>query len=232
VLGRETFLAPVEWIDGWPVVAAMQLDMPSHPTGARSVVSRSGHDDFDRGVLHPSWVALRRRPLDFASLDVRSGWLTLQGSRDTLDDPQPALIVRRQQHLRCRAAALLEAEPDAEAGLVVYMDERSHYEIAVAGDRVIARARIGPLSSIVGEAPRAAGGTQVLVIETNPEGMGGDVVRLGIATDNGETTVLTELDGRYLSTEVASGFVGRTIGMYAIGGVAAFDWFDYQSFDD
>jgi hypothetical protein len=37
-----------------------------------------------------------------------------------------------------------------------------------------------------------------------------------------------ELDGRYLSTEVASGFVGRTIGMYVSGGVAAFDWFEYQ----
>jgi beta-xylosidase len=230
VLGRETFLAPVEWIDGWPVVGALQLEMPSRPIGAHGAVSKSARDDFDLVVLDPSWVALRRPPMDFASLDNRSGWLTLQGSDHSLDDPRPAFVARRQQHLRSRAAALVEAEPDAEAGLAIYMDERSHYEIAVAGDRIIARARIGPISSILGE---AALSTEVrLVIETRPENMGGDLVRLGFAGDDGEMTVLAELDGRYLSTEVASGFVGRTIGMYAIGGSAAFDWFSYEGFDD
>ncbi len=39
--------------------------------------------------------------------------------------------------------------------------------------------------------------------------------------------VLAELDGRYLSTEVAGGFTGRVIGMYVTEGRAAFDWFDY-----
>jgi xylan 1,4-beta-xylosidase len=39
--------------------------------------------------------------------------------------------------------------------------------------------------------------------------------------------VIAGLDGRYLSTEVASGFIGRVIGIYARGGEAAFDWFDY-----
>ncbi|MBY8853472.1 hypothetical protein K7G98_36675, partial [Saccharothrix sp. MB29] len=32
---------------------------------------------------------------------------------------------------------------------------------------------------------------------------------------NGEP--LAEIDGRYLSTEVATGFTGRVIGMYATG---------------
>jgi beta-xylosidase len=230
-LGRETFLAPVEWIDDWPVVGALDLHVPRRPPGARIAVSNSGRDDFDGGALDPRWVALRRPPSDFASLDLRPGWLTLQGDSQSLDDPFPAYVGRRQQHHRCQASALVEALPDAEAGVAIYMDERSHYEIGLSGDRVIARARIGPLSSIVGEAPRPAG-AQVLVVETTPEGMGGDVVRLGCAKEGGEITVFAELDGRYLSTEVASGFVGRTIGMYTIGGVAAFDWFDYQILDD
>ncbi len=38
---------------------------------------------------------------------------------------------------------------------------------------------------------------------------------------------LAELDGRYLSTEVACGFTGRVIGMYATEGTVAFDWFEY-----
>jgi hypothetical protein len=44
----------------------------------------------------------------------------------------------------------------------------------------------------------------------------------------GESHSLARLDGRYLSTEVTGGFLGRTIGMYAVGGDAAFDWFDYR----
>jgi hypothetical protein len=35
------------------------------------------------------------------------------------------------------------------------------------------------------------------------------------------------LGGRYLSTEVAGGFTGRVIGMYASSGAVHFDWFDY-----
>ena len=39
--------------------------------------------------------------------------------------------------------------------------------------------------------------------------------------------MLAELDGRYPSTEVAGGFTGRVIGMYAAAGTVRFDWFEY-----
>ena len=44
--------------------------------------------------------------------------------------------------------------------------------------------------------------------------------------------MLADLDGRYLSTEVATGFIGRVIGLYVVSGTAAFDWFDYEATDD
>ncbi|MBA4863372.1 hypothetical protein H1V43_18685 [Streptomyces sp. PSKA54] len=43
-----------------------------------------------------------------------------------------------------------------------------------------------------------------------------------------EPVRLAELDGRYVSTEVGTGFTGRVIGMYVTEGTAAFDWFDYR----
>jgi xylan 1,4-beta-xylosidase len=67
----------------------------------------------------------------------------------------------------------------------------------------------------------------VLVIETRPDTRGPDTVVLGVEDVAGSVEVLAELDGRYLSTEVACGMTGRILGMYAIGGEAAFDWFDY-----
>ena len=51
---------------------------------------------------------------------------------------------------------------------------------------------------------------------------------LGIEDPDGSFTELTSLDGRYLSTEVAGGFTGRVIGMYAASGTVHFDWFDYE----
>ncbi|MFD9785308.1 glycoside hydrolase family 43 protein, partial [[Kitasatospora] papulosa] len=61
-----------------------------------------------------------------------------------------------------------------------------------------------------------------------PGGAGPDTLRLGYETEDGHVEVLAELDGRYLTTEVAGGFTGRVIGMYATRGEAAFDWFELR----
>jgi xylan 1,4-beta-xylosidase len=57
---------------------------------------------------------------------------------------------------------------------------------------------------------------------------GPDDVSFGVEQPDGTLSVLATLDGRYLSTEVAGGFTGRVIGMYAAAGTVHFDWFDYE----
>lgn len=84
-----------------------------------------------------------------------------------------------------------------------------------------------PLQSVIAEIPRPSGST-VLRIETRPDIMGPDVICLGLEHGDGAFEVLAELDGRYPSTEVACGMLGRVIGRCAVGGVATFDWFDYE----
>jgi xylan 1,4-beta-xylosidase len=225
VLGREVFLAPVEWVDGWPQVGHLGPEVDCRPPGPRSSMIWTGRDDFDQPILGSQWLAVRRPPSEFANLAARPGWLTLAGSQSSLDDLDPVFVARRQQHHECRVRALVEAESGVEAGISVRMDEYSHYEVAVIDDRIIVRARIGPLSAIVGQAPRP-GPSVVLSVETRPDRLGPDTVVLGFE-DGAATSVIAELDGRYLSTEVAGGFIGRVIGMYARGGEAAFDWFEY-----
>jgi beta-xylosidase len=226
VLGRETFLVPIEWVDGWPVPGALTPEMPRRPPGPSSPAMLDGRDDFDGASLHPRWMSIRNPPDAIASLEARPGWLTLHGTDVTLDDDEPVFVGRRQQHHQCRVRAHLDPGSSAEAGLAVVMDESFHYEVAVRGDEVVARARIASLDSVVDTAPRPRGPV-MLAIETRPHPHGPDVVVLGVEED-GELRVLAEVDGRYLSTEVTGGFTGRVIGMYAIGGDAAFDWFDYE----
>jgi hypothetical protein len=54
------------------------------------------------------------------------------------------------------------------------------------------------------------------------------VFSVGAPGDDGPGEEVARLDGRYLSTQVATGFTGRVIGMYVTEGSAAFDWFDYR----
>ncbi|MGY1743030.1 MULTISPECIES: glycoside hydrolase family 43 protein [unclassified Blastococcus] len=230
VLGRETFLAPVEWVDGWPVIAPLELEVSTRPPGDPDPVEWTGRDDFDGDAPGPCWIAVRRSPGEFASTTDRPGWLTLHGTEASLDAEYPVLLGRRQQHHLCRARTLLDRGTAAEAGLTVYDDELSHYRVAVVGDRVVASGRTGPFRTEFGAAP-APDGPVVLRVETAKGLHGPDTVRLGFEDGAGTFRVLAELDGRYLSTEVTGGFVGRVLGLYAVGGAAAFDWFDYQEAD-
>jgi beta-xylosidase len=225
-LGRETFLAPVEWIGGWPVVGEVRTSVDHRPPGAAAPVDGHDCEEFDGPRLHPCWLAVRRPPSSFASLEVRPGWLSITGSTADLDDPHPAFLGRRQQHHLCRVRTLVDPGAASEAGLAVRMDEAHHYEVAVVGDRIVARARIGPAQVVLGDAPRPAGDV-VLHVESETDLLGPDVVSLGF--DDGDSAQeVARIDGRYLSTEVAGGFLGRVIGIYAVDGVAAFDWIEYQ----
>ncbi|SDO33374.1 hypothetical protein [Lentzea jiangxiensis] len=58
---------------------------------------------------------------------------------------------------------------------------------------------------------------------------GPDTLSFGVEAP--DLTVLAALDGKYLSTEVAGGFTGRVIGLYAAEGTVRFDWFEHRPFN-
>ena len=222
-IGRETFLVPVRWEDGWPVPGDPALEMTAD-TEPSDDLSVPGREDFDGPDLGHHWVGIRRPPGAVSSLTTRPGWLVLRGGKASLNAPEPAFVGRRQQHHHCRISACVETGPSGEAGLTVWLDGSAHYDVALVGEYVVARACAGPNHTVVGTAPRPAGPV-VLFVETGPDVHGPDAVSLGF--DDGTAQTLARLDGRYLSSEVTGGFLGRMIGMYAVGGQAAFDWFDY-----
>ncbi|MFY1702154.1 glycoside hydrolase family 43 protein [Micromonospora sp. WMMA1923] len=262
VLGRETFLTPVRWVDGWPRVEPVQprgstapggtppaapAEQAGSPPAAPAV--RAGtppeRDDFDADTLAPCWISPRSRPAHSWSLTDRPGWLTLHATGPTLDRPGYTFVGRRQQHLDCRVTARLDPL-DARAGLSVRLDEAHHYDLEVAQGRVRVIARIGPLRQCLAERSVPAGPVELVVdirthdvlppsvtsagqLAAGPVGVGPtgpDTIAFRVGTEHPDP--LAELDGRYLSTEVATGFTGRVIGMYVTAGTAAFDWFEYR----
>jgi xylan 1,4-beta-xylosidase len=243
VLGRETFLAPVSWVDGWPVVGELAPFMLAPPWPPSPVAEPPVRDDFDADRLRPCWISVRSRPAECWSLTDRPGWLTLHAG----DGAGVTFVGRRQQHQSCRVRALVDAA-DGSGGLAVRLDEQHRYDLEVGGGEVRVTARIGTLRPAVATRPVPAGPVRLRIdaVASSPDGWHPrkepDLLRLGVEAikptaslasldrsdaGDGAFDVLAELDGRYLSTEVAGGFTGRVIGMYAGAGTVRFDWFDY-----
>lgn len=229
VLGRETFLTPLNWHDGWPVPEPVELEMPAGRSADDRLTQVDERENFETGALAPEWVSVRRPPEEFVSLGERPGWLLTHGT-ETLDSVLPSFIGRAQRHLNFVARVRVDPASATEAGLALYLDETAHCEVAVRGNEVIARLRIGPLQQVLGRAPRPSG-FPILSLGAKRGGNGPDTVTLAYRGEGGIERVLAEFDGRYISTEVAGGFLGRMIGMYAEGGSAGWDWFEYSGSD-
>ncbi|MEU6636549.1 glycoside hydrolase family 43 protein [Streptomyces rochei] len=240
VLGRETFLTPVEWgPDGWPVVAPVP-ERHAAPGGAwHPVAAPPARDDFDGPVLAPHWISPFARPEDSWSLTERPGSLVLRATGPTLDRPGYTFVGRRQQHHDCRVTALIDPGT-GRGGLCVRLDEAHHYEVETGAGEAGVVARIGPLRQTVARLPVPPGPLRLTVtcrtsglVPASPEltdggTTGPDTLAFWLGDpDAPDSRPLAELDGRYLSTEVACGFTGRVIGMYATEGTVAFDWFEY-----
>ncbi|MFC8365601.1 glycoside hydrolase family 43 protein [Streptomyces griseorubiginosus] len=230
VLGRETFLVPVEWVDGWPVVGEVpsQLPTPSWPLVPASV--EPVRDDFEPGELPPQWISPRDRSPEHCTTKERSGWLTLRARGASLDEPDVVFVGRRQQHLTCEARTRVDTG-QGRGGLAVRLDEEHHYEIEASEGEVRVLARAGTLRTELASRP-VPSGPVVLGVRFSPAPdlgprTGPDVVTFGVEEPDGTFAELGSLDGRYLSTEVAGGFTGRVVGMYAAAGTVHFDWFDY-----
>jgi alpha-N-arabinofuranosidase len=241
-LGRETFLAPVTWdSEGWPRIGdqgGVELEMrgPAFLTGSEQKQSDAIRDDFDTDRLALPWNFRRNPDPELWSLAERPGSLTLTCAPATLNDADPvALVARRQQHFNCRFSAAVAFDPQSafeEAGLTAIMNEEHHYEIFIrgsdAGQRMVAvRRRIGDLVAVVAE-ERIEGDDIVLSIDATPE-----EYRFGYTAKNGDEKKLASGATRYLSTEVAGGFTGVYLGLYATSSHhestarAGFNWAEY-----
>lgn len=192
VVGRETFLARIAWVDDWPVVRTDDV-LPDRADTAFV-------DDFSAAELHPRWVS----PHGVLPGPHPAGGVALG----------PDDLAVRVRDLRWRFEARVDAT--AAVALRVRLDEHHWYEITLDGTAAGVRARIGPLEASVGSA-RATGDIVTLIVEAvDATHDGPDDLRFGLIDADGERWIAS-LDGRYLSTEVAGGFTGRTLGLRALG---------------
>ncbi|KQQ03647.1 MULTISPECIES: glycoside hydrolase family 43 protein [unclassified Rathayibacter] len=227
-LGRETFVTRVDWVDGWPVAEPVEL-APRGPL----------RDDVDfSGPLDSGWIGVRRLPSAIST--IKDGALVIAGEGRTLRHPQPTFVGRRQLTQTMQASVVVDVS-GGTGGLAVRYDEDSFYAIEAestgSGTRVTARAVIPSFEQEwTAELPE---GPVTLVLESERDGgigfgpgqMTSDFVVLR-AEAGGVSRTLARVDGRYLTSETATSFTGRVLGLYAATGAPAFSAYRYTGTDD
>jgi xylan 1,4-beta-xylosidase len=204
VNGRETFVAGVDWVDGWP--AFDETRFPAAPSDHSFV------DDFRSPRLHPRWASPNAVPEEFT--EHRQEGLRLYG------DGILAVRVRDE-------AWSFSATVSGAFRLLLRMDDRHWCALDASPTKVSARLRIGPLETELDSA--TVDDPVILHIETRAASEGGpDDIELGVGSGP-EYRRLASFDGRYLSTEVAGGFTGRVIGLQALAGAATVHEVRYAS---
>jgi alpha-N-arabinofuranosidase len=229
-MGRETFLLPVKWTDdGWPTILPPGQRVPmvgKTPRGVSvkpsEVLPLNGNfnwrDDFKETSLSPAWIMLRAPKETWWKLD--GGKLKLTPRADVLSSRvNPSFLGRRVQHARFTASTSVEVPsvPNVSAGLAVFQGERHHYFAGVRRDTNSV--------SLYLERFKGRGADREVVRTVNLSDVKNVKLRVTgndakcafeYARDNGSwETLASDQDATLLTTDVAGGFVGATVGPHA-----------------
>jgi xylan 1,4-beta-xylosidase len=239
-LGRETFLAPVVWEDGWPVVnpgkGYIESEMPVPNLPVTRWPSLPSCDSFESRELDMRWNFIRTPRGDFWSLEERPGHLRLKLKPESITrEENPSFIGRRQQHISFAARTVMEFTPNAEneqAGMVLLQNHDYQFRFirTVRGDQQVVQLirRAGGEEEVLAEQAVDVSKLYMMV-----EAIGQEYSFYTASVPEKWEALYRNADGRILSSDMAGGFIGAYIGLYAGSeGIAStnqadFDWFEY-----
>lgn len=239
-LGRETFLLPVIWEDGWPIFSPgtgkleMTYEKPDLPEVKTIIPTACDH--FEEEELDFKWHILRNPKEEFYSLTERPGYLSLKLRPERITElVTPSFIGRRQQHINFAATTVMEFTPNnenEEAGIVLLQSSEYNYQFVYTnngGSNVVKLVKCEDgKEEVLKELPIEA---SKLYLKVEAHGQNYSFY-FGESRSDFQT-LIEDVDGRILSTDVAGGFVGIVIGLYASSNgessdnKAYFDWFEY-----
>ncbi|KAE8168249.1 glycosyl hydrolase [Aspergillus tamarii] len=139
-LGRETFLSPVTWKDGWPIIndgrpvllSESFGDIPDQSTPETWV------DRFGESTLENGWYQLRTPYTENFVLGEKGGIVFRPNVYSLSDRDVPAAILRKQTSLNMTFHAELlpimsNLGRSETVGISVYLSEFQHQDIGVRG---------------------------------------------------------------------------------------------------
>jgi alpha-N-arabinofuranosidase len=143
--GRETFMLPVKWENGWPTIlpphtpVPLTVKTPNLPAGGPAAVTTTGNiaftDNFDLDALAFRWVGLRKPTSQWYATSKTGQCLFMEPRADLLSGQgNPSYLAVRQQNNDFTCAVTLTAQPqtvNCTAGLAAFQNEGHYYAIGV-----------------------------------------------------------------------------------------------------
>jgi xylan 1,4-beta-xylosidase len=233
LLGRETWLLPVTWQDGWPSFLApgqavpVTVPRPNLPAGEGADWARWA-DRFDAEALSGEWLQMRASATSqWYVFDREADALQLVARPDAAGGlGQPSYLARRLRHPVATVTTRLAFAPERDgdfAGLLALIDE-SHF-LALGIEQVAGRRVIAVRKRATAEQPES--GELVAQVPLAARGE----VELSLAIEGGEAdlawrpagggrwqSAARDFDVEYLSSSHSGLFTGVLIGPYAVSG--------------
>jgi len=236
--GRETFILPVDWSGEFPVFENGLVPIEPKlkmPKGVENKTGESGFfpngnftftDDFTSEKLDYRWIGLRGPREDF--IEITKEGLKIHPFETNIKEVKPtSTLFYRQQHDSFSFTTTLDFNPKSEkdlAGVVALQNEGSNYVFGITkkeNDTYIVLEKNkwpGRQGDIISEVLAS-----VKIDLKNPIKLkisaNGDDYKFFYSLDEEEFTNLGGVvSGDILSTDVAGGFTGCLLGLYATSG--------------
>lgn len=227
--GRETFILPVDWSGDFPVFVnglipmIPKLKVPDkikNKTGENGFLPNGNFtftDSFTSSNLDYRWIGVRGQRENFTII-TKTG-LKIKPFKATIKEVKStSTLFYRQQHNSFTATTTMSYKPESEkdlAGIVCYQNESFNYVFGVTKKGkdyyiLLERTEKGKSSIIASEKIDIS---KPIQLQVNAQG---DNYKFSYSLDNEIFVNLGGIvSGDILSTNVADGFTGALIGLYA-----------------
>ena len=229
-IGRETFILPVDWSGEFPVFENGLIPMEPKlrlPKGVENKTGKEGYfpngnftftENFTSSPLDYRWIGLRGPREEFVSV-LKEGGLQIAPFPVTIKEVKPtSTLFHRQQHSNFSFTTTLKYAPKSEkdlAGITCVQSERFNYVFGLTKkDKdfylVLERTERGVSKVLASTKVELKGPVRLQV-----KGAGDDY-EFSYSTDGDRFVRLGgTVSGDILSTNVAGGFTGCLLGLYA-----------------
>lgn len=213
-LGRESFLSPVTFDEnGWFTAGSNGVTVEEFETKGDFSQQRKNLYTFDNTAWKFDWCYLRHPSCENYELcDDRA---VLRGTDITLDEADSPTFIGIRQIDFDAVISVDVSVTGGIGGISLYMDENHHYDLYAKqtenGLTAVEKLNIGDIKSVEHTAELSSDKVRLIVKADNFN------YHFYISENKGDEIYLGSAQTRYLSTEVASGFTGVVIGLFAVG---------------
>ena len=260
--GRETFMAPVRWTEGWPVIAKGDEEVKYFYPIPQPKINSKPQNQFSGNFTYSTrfqgfGMGLNSRFIYLRTVSEK--WYIDQGKKNLLfmklrpetisGTGNPSFIGFRQSHIKCSAITSLRFSArtqNEKAGLTIFQNEHHFYYLCKSIEdgkpfvQLYRSTKSEDMELMKSEAlPPNTNSIDLLIVSEGATYSFYWSTGVDLTTGRVKWNILQSgLDGKFLSTKVAGGFVGSMFGMYATSlgkpttSSVTYSLFEYKGNDD